>query len=42
LHRDPSDRILAATAREHSLVLVTRDEELVRYGRKGHLPILEI
>jgi PIN domain nuclease of toxin-antitoxin system len=37
LHRDPSDRLLAATAREHGLALVTRDRELLRYGRRGHL-----
>ena len=40
LHRDPSDRLLAATAREHSLTLVTRDRELLRYGRRGHLRVL--
>ena len=39
LHRDPADRILAATAREHGLTLVTRDKALLRYGRSGHLSI---
>lgn len=28
-HRDPADRFLAATARVHGLVLVTRDRELL-------------
>jgi len=42
LHRDPSDRLLAATAREHSLTLVTRDRELLRYGRRGHLRVLAL
>jgi PIN domain nuclease of toxin-antitoxin system len=42
LHRDPSDRILAATAREHGLTLVTRDRELLRYARKGHLRVHKI
>lgn len=28
-HRDPADRLLAATALEHDLVLVTRDRELL-------------
>ena len=42
IHRDPSDRLLAATAREHSLTLVTRDQLLLRYSRKGHLRALEI
>jgi PIN domain nuclease of toxin-antitoxin system len=30
-HRDPADRLLAATARIHSLVLVTADERILRY-----------
>jgi PIN domain nuclease of toxin-antitoxin system len=42
LHRDPSDRLLAATAREHSLTLVTRDKELLRYGRRGHLQAVNV
>ena len=39
LHRDPSDRILAATARAHKLTLVTRDKRLLRYAKHGHLNI---
>jgi PIN domain nuclease of toxin-antitoxin system len=37
IHRDPADRILAATAREHGLTLVTRDKLLLSYGKQGHL-----
>jgi PIN domain nuclease of toxin-antitoxin system len=42
IHRDPSDRILVATAREHGLTLLTRDRDLLRYGRKGHLNVLKL
>jgi PIN domain nuclease of toxin-antitoxin system len=37
IHRDPSDRILVATAREYGLTLVTRDKLLLRYAKQGHL-----
>jgi PIN domain nuclease of toxin-antitoxin system len=37
LHRDPADRILAATARIEGLTLLTQDARLLEYGRKGHL-----
>ena len=30
-HPDPVDRLLAATARNHSLVLLTADEKILRY-----------
>lgn len=39
LHRDPADRILAATARAQGLTLVTRDKALLRYGKAGHLSV---
>jgi PIN domain nuclease of toxin-antitoxin system len=42
IHRDPADRLLAATAREHGLTLVTRDKELLAYGRRGHLNALKL
>lgn len=42
IHRDPSDRLLVATARAHSLTLVTRDQLLLRYSRKGHVRAQEI
>jgi len=37
IHRDPADRLLVATAREHNLTLVTRDKSLSRYAKQGHL-----
>jgi len=37
LHRDPADRILAATARANRLTLVTRDWRLLDYAKQGHL-----
>lgn len=36
IHRDPSDRLLIATAREHGLTLVTRDKALLRYAKQGY------
>ena len=35
--RDPADRIIAATARAYNLAIVTRDSELIPYGRAGHI-----
>ena len=35
--KDPADRILAATAREFGLTLVTRDQRLLDYANEGHL-----
>lgn len=37
---DPADRIIAATAREHGYVLVTRDRELLDYAEQGHIQAL--
>ena len=37
LHRDPADRIFAATARMMDLTLVTRDKRLLAYAKQGHL-----
>lgn len=39
--RDPTDRIIAATAREFGYTVMTRDESLLDYGRQGHLSVLE-
>jgi PIN domain nuclease of toxin-antitoxin system len=36
-HRDPADRILAATAREYGYTLMTRDRTLLAYADEGHL-----
>jgi PIN domain nuclease of toxin-antitoxin system len=38
--RDPADRIIVATAREHGLQLVTRDKILLAYAKQGHLNAL--
>jgi PIN domain nuclease of toxin-antitoxin system len=35
--RDPADRIIAATAREGSYHLVTRDGVLLKYAEVGHM-----
>lgn len=37
---DPADRIIAATAREYGLTLMTRDATLLAYAEKGHLKAL--
>jgi len=38
--KDPADRIVAATARELGLRVVTRDGELIPYGEAGHIAVL--
>jgi PIN domain nuclease of toxin-antitoxin system len=35
--REPSDRIIAATAREYGLTVMTRDRELLNYAIQGHI-----
>jgi PIN domain nuclease of toxin-antitoxin system len=35
--REPSDRIIAATAREYGLTVLTRDRELLDYAAQGHI-----
>src|SRR6202046_1411152 len=39
--RDPTDRIIAATARELGAPLVTRDRALLDYGKQGHVAVVE-
>jgi PIN domain nuclease of toxin-antitoxin system len=39
--KDPTDRILAATARELGATLVTRDRALLDYGEQRHIAVLE-
>ena len=39
--RDPTDRIIAATARELGATLMTRDRALLEYGKQGHVAVLE-
>ena len=40
LHFDPADRIIAATARDRGLILMTRDRALLDYAAEGHLTAL--
>jgi PIN domain nuclease of toxin-antitoxin system len=37
---DPADRIIAATARRHGFVVVSRDRRLLGYGDQGYLRTL--
>ena len=37
---DPTDRIIAATARELGATLITRDRALLGYGEQGHVAVL--
>jgi PIN domain nuclease of toxin-antitoxin system len=39
LHKDPADRILVATAQEHSAVLVTVDKQLLNAGKNHYLTV---
>jgi PIN domain nuclease of toxin-antitoxin system len=39
--KDPTDRIMAATARELGATLITRDRALLDYGAQGHVAVLE-
>ena len=39
--KDPTDRIIAATARELGATLITRDRALLHYGGQGHIAVLE-
>jgi PIN domain nuclease of toxin-antitoxin system len=38
--RDPSDRMIIATARAHGAPVVTRDRAIIAYGRAGHVEVL--
>ena len=38
--RDPADRIIAATARDHGLTLLTRDRALIDYAEQGHIRVV--
>jgi PIN domain nuclease of toxin-antitoxin system len=37
---DPADRIIAATAREYRMAVVTRDRALTAYAESGHLDLI--
>ena len=39
-HGDPVDRMLIASARQHNLTLVTADEKILAYAKRGHLKAL--
>jgi PIN domain nuclease of toxin-antitoxin system len=39
--KDPTDRIITATARELGATLITRDRALLDYGAQGHVAVLE-
>ena len=39
--KDPTDRIIAATARELGATLITRNRALLDYGAQGHVAVLE-
>lgn len=39
-HKDPTDRILMASARKQDMILVTRDQPILDYGKAGHLRTL--
>lgn len=41
-HGDPIDRIIAATARVHNLVLCTHDDKLLHFGQQGVYKFLEV
>lgn len=36
---DPADRIIAATARVHGHMVITRDRRLLAYGQEGHIRV---
>jgi PIN domain nuclease of toxin-antitoxin system len=36
---DPADRIIAATARVHGHLVITRDQKLLAYAREGHIRV---
>ncbi len=37
IHRDPTDRMLIATARANDLILITRDQVILDYAAAGHV-----
>jgi PIN domain nuclease of toxin-antitoxin system len=39
--KDPVDRIIAATGRTFGYAIVTRDGDLMRYARAGHIEAIE-
>ncbi len=41
-HNDPADRMIVATARLEKAILLTRDSNIIDYGRSGHVDILGV
>lgn len=41
-HGDPADRFLIATARTQSVVLATRDAQIIDYGKTGFVRVLKL
>lgn len=41
LHGDPADRLIIATARHLSAVLVTADRKILSYGALGHVRVID-
>jgi PIN domain nuclease of toxin-antitoxin system len=39
-HADPADRFLVATARLKNMVIVTRDNRILKYGKQGHVKVM--
>jgi PIN domain nuclease of toxin-antitoxin system len=41
LNNDPADRIIVATARHHSMPLLTVDQVILDYGEAGHVSVID-
>lgn len=41
VHGDPADRILIATARQLDMTIVTRDQKILAYARRGYVHAVE-
>lgn len=41
-HGDPADRFLIAAARTKGIILATRDEHIIDYGKAGYVRVLEL
>ena len=41
-HGDPADRIIVATARINSLILLTRDKKILSYSEQGYVNCLKV
>lgn len=41
-HGDPADRLIIATARIHSLNLLTHDQKIINYARKKYISVIAV